>query len=98
MAALRKQVEDYDIHRWIFAILGVMLHLTRSGSGDSRSVLDHREEIKERIQERAVFLILDDDGTLTAIVDALEQANLSAAMRNRIGCLQRKVPVVIGSG
>jgi alpha,alpha-trehalose-phosphate synthase [UDP-forming]/trehalose-phosphatase len=98
MAALRKQVEDYDIHRWIFDILGAMLHLSRAGSRGRRHVFEHWAEIKKRIQGRPVFLFLDYDGTLTPIVASPERADLSADMRNRIGRLRGKVPLAVISG
>jgi trehalose 6-phosphate synthase/phosphatase len=98
MAALRKQVEEYDIHRWILDILGTMLHLSRSKSMTQRHVFEGWEEIKRKIQGRAVFLFLDYDGTLTPIVSSPEQADLPEEMRNRINRLQGKLSLAVISG
>ena len=55
MAALRKQVEEYDIHRWILDILRAMLQLTPLASGGHRLVFEHWDEIKKSIERRPIF-------------------------------------------
>ncbi len=98
MAALRRQVEEYDIHRWILDILGAMLRLAHSQSQRHRHIFEHWDEIITRIHGRPIFLFLDYDGTLTPIVSSPEQADLSEDMRNRIRRLQQKLPLAVISG
>jgi len=97
MAALRRQVEEYDIHRWIMDILGAMLQLSRFGSPQEH-VFGYWAEIQSRVQGQPVFLFLDYDGTLTPIVSSPERADLSADMRDRLNRLRGKVPLAVISG
>jgi alpha,alpha-trehalose-phosphate synthase [UDP-forming]/trehalose-phosphatase len=98
MAALRRQVEEHDIHRWIFDILGEMLHLSGMRSRTHRNIFEHWDRIVKEIQGRPVFLFLDYDGTLTPIVSSPEKAVLSEAMRARLHRLKDKVSLAVISG
>ncbi len=98
MAALRRQVEEHDIHRWIFDILGEMLHLSGMRSRIQRYIFEHWDRFAKEIQDRPVFLFLDYDGTLTPIVSSPAKAVLSEAMRARLRRLKDKVSLAVISG
>jgi trehalose 6-phosphate synthase/phosphatase len=98
MTALRKHVEENDIYRWIFDIVGEMLHLSKMRSKTHRNVFEHWDRIEKEIRGRPVFLFLDYDGTLTPIVSSPEKAVLSAAMRSRLNRLKKMVFLAVISG
>jgi alpha,alpha-trehalose-phosphate synthase [UDP-forming]/trehalose-phosphatase len=90
MNALRKQVSERDIYKWILDFLKEL----SAPFSKCCYVFDYLEEIPTK----DIFLFLDYDGTLTPIVDTPDKANLTEHMRNLIKHINEKIPVAIISG
>ncbi len=98
MAALRKQIRDNDIYKWIRDFLEDIIDLARGKQNLAISLLDHRLDVRELLNEGRVFLFLDYDGTLAPIADSPERAVISDATRELISRLADRIPVAIVSG
>lgn len=98
MAALRRQVREHDIHRWVSDILGGIGRICAEQLAGRRIIFDHFGEIGARLRGRPPLLFLDYDGTLTPIVDSPERALLPAAMRRILTLLLAHFPVAVVTG
>lgn len=98
MSALRKQVRENDIYRWIRDILGEIVLMAERRKKGPRYFFDHQHAIGKLLYPDKFFLFLDFDGTLAPISKSPEQACLSAEIRELVARLAEKVPVAIVSG
>jgi alpha,alpha-trehalose-phosphate synthase [UDP-forming]/trehalose-phosphatase len=88
--ALRKQVREKDIYKWMLDVLKDIITPILECS----YVFDHIDEMPKN----NIFLFLDYDGTLTPIVNSPEKAILSEHMRSIMARLQKKLSIAIISG
>ncbi|MCK5139333.1 MAG: bifunctional alpha,alpha-trehalose-phosphate synthase (UDP-forming)/trehalose-phosphatase [Thermodesulfovibrionia bacterium] len=88
--ALRRQVKENDIYRWILDVLrDITVPFLKC-----YYVFDNLE----KIPRNNIFLFFDFDGTLTPIVSSPDKAHLSEYTRNLILRLNERYPVAIISG
>jgi trehalose 6-phosphate phosphatase len=66
--------------------------------GDLPHVVEHQEELEERLSGKRPAVFLDYDGTLTPIVDRPEDAVISESMREAVSGLASRCPVCVVSG
>lgn len=98
MAALRRQVSENNIHKWILDILNEIAAVSAVKNEECCYLFDHIDEIKEKAFHRDAFMFLDYDGTLTPIVETPDQAVVSDEMRSLLIMLKDIVPIAVISG
>ncbi len=97
MAALRRQVGENNIHKWILDILNEISAISAIKSEKCCYLFDNMDEIKKKAFHK-IFLFLDYDGTLTPIVETPDKAVISDEMRSLIIELKDIIPVAVISG
>ncbi|HCZ11592.1 MAG TPA: trehalose-6-phosphate synthase, partial [Nitrospiraceae bacterium] len=65
MAALRRQVSEKNIHKWILDILNEIAAVSAVKSEKCCYLFDNMHEIKKTAFHKDIFMFLDYDGTLT---------------------------------
>ncbi len=101
MSALRRQVRDHDIYRWIFDIIREILRLSSAMDERLRYVFDNIDELKMTLSGSSSgppLVFLDFDGTLTPIVSSPDMAVLSAEMRSLLLRLKEVTDIAVISG
>ncbi len=97
MAALRRQVGENNIHKWILDILNEISAISAIKSEKCCYLFDNMDEIKKKAFHK-IFLFLDYDGTLTPIVETPDKAVISDEMRSLIIELKDIIPFAVISG
>jgi trehalose 6-phosphate synthase/phosphatase len=98
MKHLRAYVAEHDIHAWMAKHLRYAGHLLATRAA-SHWLLDHADQLRERIAGRPLALLLDFDGTLAPIAPSPELAVLPEPVRETLRDLvRRKALVGIVSG
>ncbi len=98
MVALRRQVSENNIHKWIIDILNEMAAIAAIKSEKCCYLFDNMEEVKKKAFHKNIFMFLDYDGTLTPIVGTPDKAVISDEMRSLIIKLKEIIPVAVISG
>ena len=98
MAALRRQVSENNIHKWILDILNEIASIAAVKSEKCCYLFDNMDEIKKTAFRENIFMFLDYDGILTPIVETPDKAVISDEMRSLIIKLKEHVPVAVISG
>jgi len=101
MSVLRRQVQDFDIYRWIFDIIREILRLSSEMDESFHYVFDNTDKLKLNLSPSAAgppLICLDYDGTLTPIVSSPDMALLSAPMHSLLMRLKEKTDIAIVSG
>ena len=98
MEALRKQVSEKNIHKWITDILNEISAIAAVKSKKCCYLFDNMSEIKKTVFHENIFMFLDYDGTLTPIVGTPDEAIISDEIRSLIIKLKDIIPVAIISG
>ncbi|MBI5025334.1 MAG: bifunctional alpha,alpha-trehalose-phosphate synthase (UDP-forming)/trehalose-phosphatase [Nitrospirae bacterium] len=94
MKNLRRQVEENDIHTWIYSILHEITTVSSMKTQRLNYLFDHLKNIPKD----NILIFLDYDGTLTPIVGSPDKAFLSDEIRSLLARLKKRVPVAIISG
>jgi len=95
MKHLRAYVADHDIYSWMAQHLEEAGRLLAARTV-SHWLLDHADQIRDRVAGRPLAVLLDFDGTLAPIVPAPEQAVLPEAGRETLRALSGRGDVLIG--
>ncbi len=98
MKALRMQITENDIYKWISDILHDVLRIASMKHKKCCYLFDHLIEIKAKLKNQKVFLFLDYDGTLAPIADSPDKAFISDDMRSLLARLKEHIPIAIISG
>ncbi len=98
MAALRRQVSENNIHKWMIDMLNELAIISAIKSKKCLYLFDNINEIKKKLFHKDIFLFLDYDGTLTPIVETPDKAVISDEMRSLIIELKDIIPVAVISG
>jgi alpha,alpha-trehalose-phosphate synthase [UDP-forming]/trehalose-phosphatase len=98
MAALRRQVSENNIHKWILDILNEIAAVSAVNSERCCYLFDSMDEVKKKAFHKDVFMFLDYDGTLTPIVGTPDKAVISDEMRSLMIKLKDIIPVAVISG
>lgn len=98
MAALRKQIREDDIYKWIRNMLEEIIELSNRKKNAALPLFNNRKEFADLLGSGRIFLFLDYDGTLAPIADSPEKANMSRDMRRLVGRLAERIPVAVVSG
>jgi trehalose 6-phosphate synthase/phosphatase len=98
MAALRKQVQENDIYKWILDFLGEFTgHWSRKQS-HSFYFFDDELRFRTDVAGREIYLFLDYDGTLAPIAESPDRAVIPHTTYSLVAKLAQRVPVAIVSG
>ena len=98
MAALRRQVSEKNIHKWILDILNEIAAVSAVKSEKCCYLFDNMHEIKKTAFHKDIFMFLDYDGTLTPIVETPDKAVISDEMCSLLIKLKEYIPVAVISG
>jgi trehalose 6-phosphate synthase/phosphatase len=98
MAALRKQVKENDIYKWIRNVLEEIIGMAHRKKNRAFYIFEHERALGSALSGRKMFLFLDYDGTLAPIADSPEKAFISGNMRGLVAELAGRMPVAIVSG
>jgi trehalose 6-phosphate synthase/phosphatase len=98
MAALRKQVEENDIYKWILDFLGEFTGHWNRKQNRSFYFFDYELRFRTDIAGREIFLFLDYDGTLAPIADSPDKAVIPHSTYSLVAKLAQRVPIAIVSG
>jgi len=100
MAALKKNVEEEDVFWWAERFLNRLQ--AEAARGERKAALPSamflNAELKEKLQDHRLLLLLDYDGTLTPIVRRAEDATLSEETRDVMRKLAQRATVAVVSG
>ena len=98
MAALRRQVSEKNIHKWILDILNEIAAVSAVKSERCCYLFDSMDEVKKKAFHKDIFMFLDYDGTLAPIVETPDKAVISDEMRSLLIKLKEYIPVAVISG
>lgn len=98
MVALRRQVSENNIHKWIIDILNEIAAIAAIKSEKCCYLFGNMGEIRKRVFNKDIFMFLDYDGTLTPIVGTPDKAVISDEMRSLIIKLKEIIPFAVISG
>lgn len=98
MVALRRQVSENNIHKWIIDILNEIAAIAAIKSEKCCYLFGNMGEIRKRVFNKDIFMFLDYDGTLAPIVGTPDKAVISDEMRSLIIKLKDIIPVAVISG
>lgn len=98
MKALRMQITENDIYKWILDFLHEISKISSMKEEKCCYFFDHIDEIKDRLKGQRIFLFLDYDGTLTPIVESPDKASTPDDIRTLIIRLKEHIPIAIISG
>jgi trehalose 6-phosphate synthase/phosphatase len=98
MVALRKQVQENDIYKWIHEFLGQLTEHWNRKQNHFFYYFDHELRFRADVAGREIFLFLDYDGTLAPIADSPDQAVIPHTTYSLVSKLAERVPVAVVSG
>ncbi len=98
MKALRMQITENDIYKWILDFLHEISKISSMKEEKCCYLFDHIDEIKDRLKGQRIFLFLDYDGTLTPIVESPDKASTPDDISTLIVRLKEHIPIAIISG
>lgn len=98
MKALRMQITENDIYKWILDFLHEISKISFMKEEKCCYLFDHIDEIKDRLKGQRIFLFLDYDGTLTPIVESPDKASTPDDISTLIIRLKEHIPIAIISG
>jgi alpha,alpha-trehalose-phosphate synthase [UDP-forming]/trehalose-phosphatase len=98
MTALRKQVQENDIYKWIRDFLRELAGHRNRKQNPSFYFFDHELRFRADVGGREIFLFLDYDGTLAPIADSPDKAVVPHSTYCLVAKLAERVPVAIVSG
>ncbi len=98
MAALRKQVKENDIYKWIREILQEIVDVSNRKKNRSFYLFDHDHSFRTALSNGRMFLFLDYDGTLAPIAESPEKAAISHTMHTLVAKLAERMPLAIVTG
>jgi trehalose 6-phosphate synthase/phosphatase len=98
MAALRNQVRENDIYKWIRDVLTEIVAEWNRKKNRTRYFFDHEFEFRRELSGKDVFLFLDYDGTLAPIAETPEQASISHATHSLIARIAERMPLAVITG
>lgn len=98
MSALRAQVKENDIHKWGYDIIHEISTISSIKEMKYCYLPEHIPEIKAKLMNRNLFLLLDYDGTLTPIVESPDKAFLPENIRSLIIKLKDHMAIAVVSG
>lgn len=98
MAALRRQIKENDIYRWITDILHEIDAVPRRKTETCRPFFDHATELTEKIARKKLLLFFDYDGTLAPIAESPDKTRMPDDVRALLVRAKEKFPLAIISG
>jgi trehalose 6-phosphate synthase/phosphatase len=98
MAALRYQVKENDIYKWIREVLQEIVDVANKKKNRSFYLFDHEYRFRSALPNGRLFLFLDYDGTLAPIAESPEKAVISHTMHTIVAKVAARMPVAVVTG
>jgi trehalose-phosphatase len=98
MKALREQVRENDIYKWVHDITLELAQVWNLKENRASYVFDDEVRFRTDLAGKEVFLFLDYDGTLAPIAESPEKAAITHTMHCLVSKLADRLPVAIVSG